>query len=106
MVKTDAFATTKAGKLQGVCIDGVYRFLGVHYAETTAGENRFMPPQPLIPWEGVRPALEYVAKCWQTDTPRMEDKEITTTKYFVNQQRLMVGSSEMGTDAKLRTALP
>ncbi|NLL33679.1 MAG: carboxylesterase/lipase family protein [Clostridiales bacterium] len=105
MVKTDAFATTKAGKLQGVCIDGVYRFLGVHYAETTAGENRFMPPQPLIPWEGVRPALDYVAKCWQTDTPRMEDKEITTTKYFVNQQRLMVGSSEMGTGRQTEDCL-
>jgi len=105
MIRTDAFATTKAGKLQGVCIDGIYRFLGVHYAETTAGKNRFMPPQPLIPWEGVRPALSYVAKCWQTDTPRMEDKEITTTRYFVNQQKLMAGSSEMGTGRQTEDCL-
>lgn len=105
MVKTDAIAKTKAGLLEGVCIDGVYRFLGVHYAEDTGGENRFLPPQPLKAWEGIRPAKEYVAKCWQTDTPRMEDKEITTTKYFVNQQKLMVGSSEMGTGRQTEDCL-
>jgi len=105
MIKTDAFATTKEGVLQGVCIDGVYRFLGVHYAETTGGENRFMPPVPVKPWEGVRPALDHVAKCWQTDTPRMEDKEFTSTKYFKNQQKLMVGSSEMGTGRQTEDCL-
>ena len=96
MVKESAIVKTKEGLLEGVRIDGVYRFLGVHYAEDTSGENRYMGPQPLKPWTGVRPALKSIVKCWQTDTPRMEDKEITSTKYFVNQQKLMVGSSEMG----------
>ena len=68
---------TKAGKLRGTYIDGVYRFLGVHYAQDTSGENRFMPPKPLIPWEGEKLAQEYVAKCWQHDHPRMEDDDIT-----------------------------
>ncbi len=95
-MKTKAIANTKYGKLEGVCIDGVYRFLGVHYAQDTSGKNRFMPPQPLEPWEGAKPALEHVAKCWQTDTPRMEAKEVTGTEIFARQQKLMVGSSEMG----------
>lgn len=96
MVKTDAIATTKAGKLQGVCIDGVYRFLGVRYAQSTAGKNRFMPPQPLIPWEGVKPALSYAGKCWQTDTPRMEDEEIRSTKYPWNYEKMCEGTNVMG----------
>jgi len=96
MVKTDAFATTKAGVLQGVQIDGIYRFLGVRYAQSTEGENRFMPPQPLIPWEGVKPALEYAGKCWQTDTPRMEDDELRCTKYPWNYEKVCAGTNEMG----------
>jgi len=87
---------TKAGKLRGTYIDGVYRFLGVHYAQDTSGENRFMPPKPLIPWEGERLAQEYVAKCWQHDHPRMEDDDITSTPLFRDQQKLMERSSEMG----------
>ena len=88
--------TTKAGKLRGTYIDGVYRFLGVHYAQDTSGENRFMPPRPLIPWEGEKLAQEYVPKSWQHDTPRMEDSDITSTKLYKDQQRLMQRSSEMG----------
>jgi len=96
MVKTDAFAKTKAGTLQGVCIDGIYRFLGVHYAESTAGENRFQPPQPLIPWEGVKPALEYAGKCWQTDHPSMEATDNRATKYPWLYEKLCTGTNEMG----------
>jgi len=96
MVKYDAIANTKAGKLQGVQIDGIYRFLGVRYAQSTEGKNRFMPPQPLVPWEGVRPALTYAGKCWQCDTPRMEDPEIRSTRYPAAYEKLMTGSNEMG----------
>lgn len=96
MIRNDAFANTKAGRLQGVQINGVYRFLGVRYAESPEGETRFMPPRPLVPWEGVKPALEYAAKCWQCDTPRMEDPEIRCTRYPSAYEKLMTGSNEMG----------
>ena len=100
MIKIDAntIAVTKAGRLQGAEIDGVYRFLGVRYAQSAAGENRFMPPQPLIPWEGVKPALSYAGKSWQCDTPRMEDPEIRCTRYPSAYEKLMTGSNEMGGD--------
>ena len=87
---------TKAGKLRGTYIDGVYRFLGVHYAQDTSGENRFMPPRPLIPWEGEKLAQKYAVKSWQHDHPRMEDSDITGTPLFRDQQKLMQRSSEMG----------
>ena len=96
MAILDAVVKTKAGKLRGAYIDGVYRFLGVHYASPPTGEYRFLPPQPLEPWEGEKPAVEMAAKCWQTDEPRMEDKEITSTKYYAANMKLLAGSSEMG----------
>ena len=50
---------TRHGKLRGGVNKGVHFFKGVHYADTTAGANRFMPPQPVKPWAGVRDALDY-----------------------------------------------
>ncbi|MBQ3411917.1 MAG: carboxylesterase/lipase family protein [Oscillospiraceae bacterium] len=94
MIKDGAIINTKEGKLEGVCIDGIYRFIGVRYAEPTWGENRFMPPQPLKPWEGVRPAKEYAPICWQTDTPRMEDKEVTSTDIPSLYGKLLTGNTD------------
>ncbi len=97
-IDTKAIASTKAGKLQGANIDGIYRFLGFHYAQSAAGKNRFMPPQALIPWNDVKPALAYAGKSWQCDTPRMEDEEIRSTRYPSGYEKLMTGSNEMGGD--------
>mgnify|MGYP000950778546 CR=1 FL=1 len=47
---------TSHGKLRGVAADGIKVFRGVHYAQSTSGKNRFRPPQPVIPWAGVRDA--------------------------------------------------
>ena len=48
---------TTNGKLRGVWTSNVARFVGVHYAASTAGLNRFMPPQPVEKWAGVKDAL-------------------------------------------------
>ncbi len=48
--------TLDAGELRGVRSDGVMRFRGIPYADTTAGSNRFKAPQPVRPWTGVRDA--------------------------------------------------
>ena len=94
MITGEAIITTKAGKLAGVCIDGIYRFLGVRYAESTEGVNRFLPPQPLKSWEGVREAKQFAPISWQTDTPRMEDEEVTKTGIPAKYAKLLTGNTD------------
>ena len=65
----DGFAEvdTKAGRIRGYMEDDVYNFRGVRYAKAT----RFMPPQPVDPWEGVVTATEYGYICPQGNPPRL-----------------------------------
>ncbi len=51
--------STRAGKLEGYYKDGLYVFKGIPYAAPPVGELRWMPPQPVKPWEGVRPAKQF-----------------------------------------------
>jgi para-nitrobenzyl esterase len=46
---------TKAGKLRGFILDGIYTFQGIHYAEA----ERFQAPTPVEPWEGIKNATNY-----------------------------------------------
>lgn len=55
----NVIATTSAGKVRGVAVDGVKVFKGIPYGGTTAGKNRFMPPTKPVNWKGVRDALAY-----------------------------------------------
>lgn len=54
-------AATKSGKLEGVFEDGLYVFKGIPYAAPPVGPLRWMPPRPVKPWRGVRPAKAYGA---------------------------------------------
>ncbi|XP_035694709.1 uncharacterized protein LOC118428684 [Branchiostoma floridae] len=46
----------------------IYTFLGIPYAAPPVGDLRYRPPQPALPWEGVREALEYGPYCPQNLT--------------------------------------
>lgn len=50
---------TAEGKVRGLRSGGVSVFKGLHYGADTSGANRFLPPQPVKPWAGVREALDY-----------------------------------------------
>ncbi len=50
---------TQAGRVRGFVRNGVSVFKGIPYGDTTAGANRFLPPQPVTPWTDVRPALAW-----------------------------------------------
>ncbi|XP_078611901.1 pyrethroid hydrolase Ces2e-like [Branchiostoma floridae x Branchiostoma japonicum] len=43
----------------------IYTFLGIPYAAPPVGDLRYRPPQPALPWEGVREAVEYGPYCPQ-----------------------------------------
>ena len=60
---------TTLGALEGAYVDDtgdVLAFRGVPYAEPPVGEARWRPPAPVASWDGVRPATEFGAACWQT----------------------------------------
>ncbi len=59
---------TKLGRLKGFVEGGnVYAFKGIHYAQSTAGSNRFQAPKPLQSWSGVVEALTYGRSAPQTN---------------------------------------
>jgi para-nitrobenzyl esterase len=50
---------TEGGRLRGLRHNGAVSFKGVPYAADTGGPNRFMAPQPVQPWTGVRDAQRF-----------------------------------------------
>ena len=48
----------------------------MRYAETTAGANRFLPPQPTKKWAGIRDALQ-----WGFSAPQYQVAEHTDPFY-------------------------
>ena len=58
-VRPSPIVEIASGRLRGAHAAGVYAFKGVPYGASTAGPNRFMPPQKPAPWSGVREALDW-----------------------------------------------
>ncbi len=50
----DGIVTTRQGKVRGRFFDGVHAFKDIPFAAARFGACRFLPPQPVAPWEGVR----------------------------------------------------
>jgi para-nitrobenzyl esterase len=61
----DPIAKVTSGELRGAAMDGIVRFLGVPYAASPVGGRRWMPPQPVAPWDGTRNAVSYGEACIQ-----------------------------------------
>lgn len=53
-----AVVDTTLGKVRGLRQGKVNSFKGVHYAASTEGERRFLPPAKRDPWPGVQDAFE------------------------------------------------
>lgn len=56
---------TQYGAVEGEARGGLRIFRGIPYGADTSGENRWRPPQPPTPWEGVREATAFGPICAQ-----------------------------------------
>jgi para-nitrobenzyl esterase len=54
-----------AGTLRGMNAGSAIAFRGIPYARPPVGELRWQPPQPPLPWQGVREALQPGSACTQ-----------------------------------------
>jgi para-nitrobenzyl esterase len=54
------------GVLHGIAQGETRAFLGIPYAAPPVGADRWRPPQPAPPWEGVRDAIAVGVQCPQT----------------------------------------
>ncbi|MGZ3625458.1 MAG: carboxylesterase family protein, partial [Ktedonobacteraceae bacterium] len=50
---------TKSGAVRGRNVQGVAAFKGIPYAASPVGHQRFAPPVPPQPWDGVREASAF-----------------------------------------------
>jgi para-nitrobenzyl esterase len=59
VAEVPALARTAVGDLRGTGEGGVAVWRGVPYAQQPVGQRRFAAPAPLLPWTGVRDAVEH-----------------------------------------------
>jgi para-nitrobenzyl esterase len=57
----EAIVSTRSGKIEGIYVSGQYEFMGIPYAAPPVGALRWLPPQPVAPWQGIRSAKEFGA---------------------------------------------
>jgi para-nitrobenzyl esterase len=62
---SDALVQIDAGALRGTHIGSTIAFRGIPYARPPVGELRWEPPQPALPWPGVREAAQPGSACTQ-----------------------------------------
>ena len=65
----DTIVKTDMGKIEGYEKRGLYVFKGIPFAAPPAGKRRWLPPEAVEPWSGVRPAKSSAAIAPQNITP-------------------------------------
>jgi para-nitrobenzyl esterase len=65
---SDTLVQTTDGAVQGFIQNGVAEFRGIPYAAPPVGNLRWRPPEPPLPWSGVRDATQFANICLQVTT--------------------------------------
>lgn len=70
MVKETPIVNITGGQVNGRYQDRehIAVFKGIPYASPPIGPRRWQPPQPIVPWDGVRPATAYAPVAFQLAT--------------------------------------
>jgi para-nitrobenzyl esterase len=55
----------EGGAIHGAQSSGIWSYLGIPYAAPPVGDLRWKPPQPVVPWKGVRDCTAYGPSCPQ-----------------------------------------
>lgn len=71
--ESTAVVSTKCGKVQGIMQEGTMAFLGIPYARV----DRFMPPQPVAKWKGVRRCDHWGPMTMQPSNREMSEGEMS-----------------------------
>ena len=66
----------ESGKLQGLRSGGAMKFKGIPYAADTGGKNRFLAPQPVEGWTGVRDATRFGDRAIQRKSSRPNPENV------------------------------
>jgi len=83
---------TRAGKVQGLVIEGVSHYRGIRYGKAPIGKLRFMPPQPADPWSGIYDATDFGAPAMQLAGGTSVD---VTNDFSLQMHRVFTTPSEM-----------
>jgi para-nitrobenzyl esterase len=57
--------STEGGQVKGIVEEDLSVFKGIPFAAPPVGELRWRPPQPVVPWEGIRVADQFAPQCPQ-----------------------------------------
>lgn len=72
---TPPIATTALGKYRGETLDDVHRFLGIRYAASPDGANRWQPPKPIASHPDVLAADKLGPACLQVRAERRTSED-------------------------------
>ncbi|TCO44608.1 para-nitrobenzyl esterase [Kribbella antiqua] len=75
---------TEAGLVRGKTTGEARVFNGIPYAAPPVGVRRWEAPQPVKPWDGVRPAVDVASACPQQANPEAPDGSTTEDCLYLN----------------------